>query len=105
MNAALDDLHTALRDLVRDVVREELALRTTDVTPEYLSIDAAAQIASVAEGTIRRWIREERVAGYRAGRVLRVKRTDLDALLRVGVRARRPAAQLSPEELAARDFG
>jgi excisionase family DNA binding protein len=59
------------------------------------------EVASVAEGTIRRWIREGKLVGHKAGRVVRVKRADLEALLRAG--GRRDEA--SPEELARRAFG
>ena len=80
--AAMSPLDAHLRELVRAVVREELAREREAAKPaEYLATARAAEMADVAEGTIRRWIREGRLAGYRAGRVVRVKRSDLEALL------------------------
>lgn len=54
-----------------------------EATPEEVeSIDAAAQRLDVGGRTIRRWVAEGRVRGYRLGpRQLRVSSADLDALL------------------------
>jgi excisionase family DNA binding protein len=80
------DFEHQLRELVREVVREELArVRGEPATSgEYLSTGAAAQIAGVHPGTIRRWIREGRLAEHRAGRVVRVLRSELEQLMRSG---------------------
>jgi excisionase family DNA binding protein len=88
-------LEATIRELVRVEVRRALA----DVTrpDEYLSTRGAAAFADVAPGTIRRWIREGRLAGHRAGRVVRVKRADLERLLREGGRR---DEDLTPEALA-----
>lgn len=96
-----------VRAFVREVVREELAGRaaTSDDRDRYLATAAAAELAGVAEGTIRRWVREGRVPGHRAGRVLRVRSSDVHRLLSSGGRAPRTHAALSPEELARRNFG
>jgi len=79
------DLGDQIRALVREVVREELArARGADLASggdDYLSTDEASRVASVAAGTLRRWIREGRLIGHRAGREIRVRRRDLDALL------------------------
>jgi excisionase family DNA binding protein len=85
---ALPDLEHALRDIVRDVVREELraVLGERDARggggeKGYLSIARAAEFADVAPGTLRRWIRTGRLPVRRAGRVYRVARTELEAFL------------------------
>lgn len=94
----------ALRAFIAQVVRDELARQRPPaaVADEYLSVARAAAVADVAPGTVRRWIREGRLVGHHAGRVLRVKRTDLEALLRGGGRRDR---ELTAEQLADRDFG
>jgi excisionase family DNA binding protein len=100
-------LDESLRAFVREVVREELAGRaeTSIDRDRYLATAEAAQLASVAEGTIRRWVRDGRVTGHRAGRVLRVRLSDMHRLLAGGGRTPRDGAKLSPEELARRHFG
>lgn len=94
----------SLRELIATVVREEMAKAHAQATEpdEYLSTNEAGAVAKVAPGTIRRWIREGRLVGHRAGRVVRVRRADLEQLLRAGGLSH---AELSPEELARRDFG
>jgi excisionase family DNA binding protein len=73
-----------VRDAVREVLREELApLKHRNAGtlqgPEdgYLSVAKAARLADVAPGTIRAWIRAGRLTAQRAGRVLRVSRSEL----------------------------
>jgi excisionase family DNA binding protein len=93
-------LRALLADVAREVVREELAKLSHH--EDYLSPARAASVAEVAPGTIRRWIREGRIAAHHAGRGVRVSRSELERFLRTD---RRPMINLSPEELAARDFG
>ena len=70
---------------------------------EALVTTDAATVASVNEGTIRRWVRAGKLRGYRAGRVLRVRRDELDRMLATGRRAPSKASNdESPEELAMR---
>ncbi|CAN5178707.1 hypothetical protein BH11MYX1_BH11MYX1_04460 [soil metagenome] len=99
----MTDLEKSIGDMVRRIVREELAAVVTKPAAEYLSTAEAAELARVAPGTIRRWIREQRIEQHRAGREVRVKRADLEKLLRT----KRPANDdgLTPEQQAARDFG
>jgi excisionase family DNA binding protein len=48
----------------------------------FESIPAAAEYLGVAPKTIRRWISEGRITGYRAGpRIILVDRNEVDALL------------------------
>ncbi len=94
-----------LRAVIAEIVREEVAKALAAARPandEYLTAIAAGELAQVAAGTIRRWIREGRLPEYKAGRVVRVKRADLEDLLRTGVRK---ASDLSPEALARQRFG
>lgn len=62
----------------------------------YDSLASAAERAGVSERTVRRWIADGRLAGYRVGpRLLRVDRAELDALFAVvptaAIRTRRTA--------------
>lgn len=95
-------LEDQIRAIVVEVVRDELAKARAGTAPdEYLSTAGAGRLADVAAGTIRRWIREGRLAEHRAGRVVRVRRVDLVELMRSGRRDRDD----SPEAKALRDFG
>ncbi len=87
--SSLDD---ALREVVRQVVREEIRAALDEdagrMVPRnalgedgYLSIAAAAAHASVAPGTLRRWIRSGRLPVHRAGRVYRIGRGELEDFL------------------------
>jgi excisionase family DNA binding protein len=88
--------------LVERIDRLETQLAELRAPEEYLSTDAAAQLAGVHADTVRRWIREGKLEEHRAGRLVRVRRSDVERLLREGRRRRDDA---SPEELAVRDFG
>ena len=65
IRAAVEALVTALVDAARAPQPAPAA--------EYLTTTDAATVASVNEGTIRRWVRAGKLRGYRAGRVLRVR--------------------------------
>lgn len=95
-------LEELLKELVRQVVREEMKAHEDSSAPdEFLSVKAAAEAIDVAPGTIRRWIREGRVASFGEGRFMRVRRDDL-----LKPRERREdGSKLSPEALAAINFG
>jgi excisionase family DNA binding protein len=130
--APMVDLGEALRDVIREIVCEEVRTALADVAkPErHLSTAAAAELAGVHVDTIRRWIAIGRLARLSAGRHAKVRRTELEALLaappapvvevplrakkggrfRAGPRVQQPRArrdteELTPEELARRDFG
>lgn len=95
----MSDLERGLRDLIADLVREEVRRALAEVAQpdEFLTTAHAAEVAKVAQGTIRRWIRAGRLTSQRAGRELRVLRSDLAALMHNhggGDRER------TPEELA-----
>ena len=104
-NAGVSPFEVTLRTMIVDVVRVELAKSqaTLQTRDEYLSTRNAANLAQVATGTIRRWIREGRIEGHKAGRVVRVKRAEIETLLRSGSRPQ--ANDESPRVLARRAFG
>ena len=84
-----------LVEVVRGVLREELEPRRSTVD-EYLSVARAAAVAEVTPGTIRLWMNDGKLRRHRAGRELRVKRADLERLLR----GEAPGIEASPEERA-----
>lgn len=89
-----------LRVFIAEVVKSEL-----DKKPEqddYLSTHDAAELADVAVGTIRRWVRAGKLRDHRAGRRVRVSRADLHRLLREGVPLNDSA---TPEQVARRKYG
>lgn len=92
------DIPRLLRELA-----DAFEARPREIPPadSYLSTVHAAELADVAPGTIRRWIREGRLVGHRAGRKVCVRRSELEQLLR----SDRGAGNMTPEQLAARDFG
>ena len=100
-------LEESMRETIRAIVRDEVdrALAAHAVPAEYLSTGEAAELARVAPGTIRRWIREHRLEQHRAGREVRVRRAELENLLRSGRRPANDATDLTPEQQALRDFG
>lgn len=92
-----------IRAIAREEARAEMQRLLAEARGDaYLSAQDAARFAGVTDGTIRRWIRAGRLTEHRAGRVVRVLRTDLERLLRDGARS---ANDDSPEARAARDFG
>lgn len=95
----MTDLESSLREIVRAVVLEELSRVSTPAVVEYLSTNAAASYADVAAGTIRRWVREGKLYEHRAGRRVRVRRADLDRLLKSPKRA--PSADAGIDDLVA----
>lgn len=99
----MSDFETNLRTMIADLVRDEVRRAVADATraDEYLSTRAAASLAQVAPGTIRRWIRARRLSRCSTGRVLRVSRIELEALLRSGA----SNDDETPEQLAAKMFG
>lgn len=102
----MSDAVDALRALIAEVVREEIAKALAAAKPsndEYLSAAAAAKVAGVHPATIRSWVRDGRLPEHRAGNRVRVSRADLEELLRAG--PRRAEADLSPEALARQRFG
>jgi excisionase family DNA binding protein len=98
-------LVNALRDLVREVVREELARERLDRRgDEFLTVRKAAEFAQVSPPTIRRWIKKGWLASHRKGkRLLRVTRSDVKRVLRREHRL--PVETSSAEQLADALYG
>ena len=90
-------LRSMIEDVVRKVLREELGASPGANGDEYLSVATAARVAEVAPATIRGWIAEGRLHRYAAGREIRVRRAELEALL--------AAPATSPEAAARTAFG
>lgn len=93
----------SLEDMVRALVREELALARATPPDEYLSTRAAAELAGVAIETVRRWIADKRLKRHGAGRHLRVRRSELEAML-AAPRRRMARVEIAPEARARRDY-
>lgn len=95
----MSDLESTLRNLVRLIVREELT--PAPVADDYLSTRGAAQHAKVAEGTIRRWVRQGKLHGHHAGRLIRISRAELEKFM-----SGRPTFDGSetPEQIANRKY-
>ena len=91
-------LDASIRSIVREVVREEIRAALDErgrlgarnvsqgsaADQSYVSIARAAQLAAVAPGTLRRWLKEGRLPTHRAGRVYRIATADLETFLRSG---------------------
>jgi excisionase family DNA binding protein len=84
----------ALREFLREIVRDELAqivealrrlesaLSASNSTPlEYLGAEEAADIAGVTPDTVRAWVRRGDLPRHRAGRLVRIRRDELEAFL------------------------
>jgi excisionase family DNA binding protein len=86
----LDDaLRKLLEDVVRRVVREEIASLTKDFDRRgdedldgYMSVRAVSRLLQVSTNTVRTWIAKG-LPEHRLGRIVRIKRSDLDAFLLV----------------------
>jgi excisionase family DNA binding protein len=104
-SAAVASLAGAIVELVRVEVdaRVRAALTEQAAVAELMSTADAARYAQVTPRSIRRWLDQGKLRALHAGRELRVRRADLDRLMRAG--SRQKAAEVTPEQLAARDFG
>jgi excisionase family DNA binding protein len=100
----MEQLLAMLKDLVREVVREELARERASAEHgrELLTTKEASAVAKVSADTIRAWAKTGRLKVQRVGRQMRINRADLDhALANPGPRNDRDE-KLSPQELARR---
>jgi len=97
---------TDLEQLVRAIVREEIAAakeQAREQPSDYLSVAEAAAFARVTPGTIRRWVRAGELTRHEAGSRVRVRRDELERLLSCDVVP--IEKNLSIAELARRRFG
>jgi excisionase family DNA binding protein len=99
-----DTIAAVVEAKVRQVVREELRAALAEVGQRrgddcFLSIARAAELADVHPDTVRGWVRGRQLPEHRAGRELRVKRSELERHLNRGadLNGGRPA---TPEEEA-----
>lgn len=98
---------TLLRDELRplqdriDAIAGALAASTPD-GDALVPVKVAARIANVSQGTVRNWLRDGRLRRFGTGRLLRVRRSDVFALLR---NENAVAAPESAEDQAARILG
>lgn len=101
--SAASDAMASLASAIRQLVQTEVATQVTaalaerPAVPELLSTGEAAQYAKVTPRSIRRWLDQGKLRALHAGRELRIRRADLDKLMRGG---RRREIELSPEALA-----
>ena len=78
-----------IRRIVREEVRAALAdslqkqgaAQSSSNGADYLSVSEAADVARLHHGTIREWIKDGSLKACRAGRVYRIRRSDLDERL------------------------
>jgi len=107
--ATSNDLVKAIASAVVDLVKSEPGLRAElqrvlaaakSDSDEMLTTHEAADIARVAVGSVRRWVRQGRLRRHRVGRTLRVSRVELEYLMRDPG----PDREFTPEEQADRDF-
>lgn len=87
--AALDvlDQEVQLAERLASVLREKHEQQRGEEqtsAPAFLSADAAAKWIGVTPPTIRQWVRAGKLKRYGAGRLLRVRRTDLEQFLEHG---------------------
>jgi excisionase family DNA binding protein len=103
-----DPFTAALKEIVREAVRDEVRAAVRDLFPaapppasDYLTVQQAADLIKVTPATVREWIRHKKLpaaclADDGKRKEYRVRRSDLEAFL---TRAR-PAT--APDETAAR---
>src|SRR4029079_6660934 len=116
-------IEAALRELLRDVVRDELrhlreemleAIRAHDSPPpknepnpeELLTVEQVAQLLKVIPDTVRTWIQSGALRasrpgnGTRPGRKYRVRRADLEAFVAASQRLPAPPKAVAAAETA-----
>lgn len=82
-----ETVRALIREEVQRVLREELAGVVAELRPaadageQYLSVERAAAMAEVHADTIRGWVKSGRLREHRAGRELRILRSDLHRFL------------------------
>lgn len=75
-------LEEALRPIEEKLKNIQNRLEEGPLRPvQFLTIKDVASLMNVAPGTVRRWIRDGKLASCQAGRSPRVKRCDLDLFM------------------------
>lgn len=72
-------LKPALRDLVREVMREELGVPKTALERDLLTYKEAADLVRVGLSTIKRWVATKALKTQGSGRLRRVLAADVRA--------------------------
>jgi excisionase family DNA binding protein len=75
------EFRVLLRDVVREVVREEIGPRPTELQRELLTYKQVRAQFSVSERTLSRWVQEGRLKASGKGRLRRVRAADVRACL------------------------
>jgi len=75
------DFAAALRPLVEQVVREQLAELRKEAPPTLIDCREAARRAGVSMESIRRWCSRGRLTPHSAGRELRIDAAELERYL------------------------
>ncbi len=83
IRSIVQDEVRALRDALPDLLRAALKARGPE-TKEYLTTVEAAALAKVRPETVRAWVAAGSLPEHRAGRELRVRRDELEALMAHG---------------------
>jgi excisionase family DNA binding protein len=80
-------------DDIRAIVREELRAALVPASSDVLSSEQAASVAGVTPKTIRTWVETKGLTAKRRGRLLAIRRADLQAFL-AGEHQRSPVDEL-----------
>lgn len=75
-------IEDALRELVREVVNEELNRREPRLDRPSYTIRETAKFLRVSERTLSRWIADKKVETLRTGRSVRIPSSEIKRLLR-----------------------
>jgi len=93
-------LRATVPDLVRQVLREQTASSPPSPSDDgFFTTAEAAEWARVNPATIRQWIKVGRLERFRAGRSLRVSRSELRTFLEKGTCQTGEAESLGVDEL------
>lgn len=94
-----DQVKDALTALIDERIAAVLGKLTKPANDEYLTTSAAAVIARVTPGTVRRWVKRKHLTKHESGGRVRVSRAELERFL-----SGAPANE-SPSDKARRRFG
>ncbi len=91
--------HDDLREFVRSILREELIplLATVKVErspDDWMTVEDIAAATKLDPETIYRWVRSGKLHAHKAGRLVRVKRSDFEAAFRAS-----PGQSLTADEM------
>lgn len=108
------NLDYVLREMLREVVRDELQIAMNDLKTElsrlqppppqsdrYLSVAQAAELAAVTPETIREWVRKGDLRAGKAGRLVRIRSSDLQAYFERAAEPRDEVTDKDIERMAA----